>query len=245
MSEQIKNDTCAYLGIDTSGKAPIVTIKQNDQRTVLCQNENRSVGRDLASVVSQGLKQCGLEFSILAGISVSTGPGSFTGLRVGLAYAKGLAAARGLALVGVSHFERINACGTSGVYDIIVIPMKAKTFYIWRKNEYQEARNELKPKGSIKVFDTLEEITEELESVKNEKRIACYAIDFKVAEAPAFNELITNNRVNLTATKMTAESLLECAIPEFANAKEKSWSELEPIYGRKSMAEINFERKGN
>ncbi|MCH9032527.1 MAG: tRNA (adenosine(37)-N6)-threonylcarbamoyltransferase complex dimerization subunit type 1 TsaB [candidate division Zixibacteria bacterium] len=245
MSEQIKNDTCAYLGIDTSGKAPIVTIKQNDQRTVLCQNQNRFAGRDLASVVSQGLKQCGLDFSILAGISVSTGPGSFTGLRVGLAYAKGLATARSLALVGVSHFERINACGMNGVYDIIVIPVNAKTFYLWRKDELQEVKNKLKPKGSIKVFDTLEELTEELESVKSEERIACYAIDSKVAEAPTFNELMTNDRVNLTATKMTAESLLECAILEFANTNEESWSELEPIYGRKSMAEINFERKGN
>jgi tRNA threonylcarbamoyladenosine biosynthesis protein TsaB len=48
----------------------------------------------------------------LEGVAVSAGPGSFTGLRAGIAFAKGLAFAGGLPLVGVSTLEA-NACQAS------------------------------------------------------------------------------------------------------------------------------------
>jgi len=71
-------------------------------------------------------------------IIVSTGPGSFTGLRVGLASAKGLAISLGIPLVGVSIFNAIskrifNTLGKTHVY----LPS--------RRNEYYH--------GLIKSFD--------------------------------------------------------------------------------------------
>ncbi len=51
------------------------------------------------------LEQLGLGVEHLSGVAVTRGPGSFTGLRVGLAVAKGLALARGLALVSVPTLD--------------------------------------------------------------------------------------------------------------------------------------------
>src|SRR5580700_8496157 len=50
-------------------------------------------------------RAAGLTIGGLGAIAIGTGPGSFTGLRIGLSYAKGIAMASGCALVGVPGFD--------------------------------------------------------------------------------------------------------------------------------------------
>src|ERR1700720_105622 len=53
-------------------------------------------------LIARGMKQSGLPFSPLDRIAAATGPGSFTGLRVGLSAARGIALAAGKPAVGVT-----------------------------------------------------------------------------------------------------------------------------------------------
>lgn len=59
----------------------------------------------LAPLVRELAAEAGISFSDLTRIGVTVGPGSFTGLRVGVAFAKGMAAALGIPAVGVGALE--------------------------------------------------------------------------------------------------------------------------------------------
>jgi tRNA threonylcarbamoyladenosine biosynthesis protein TsaB len=64
---------------------------------------------ELAPAVAELLRRCDMEPAALDAIGVALGPGSFTSLRVGLAFAKGLALARRLALIGVPTLDIVAA----------------------------------------------------------------------------------------------------------------------------------------
>lgn len=67
----------------------------------------------LAPMVSEVLKAAGLGPADLDRIAVTVGPGSFTGLRIGLAFARGLGMARGLPVVGIDSLSAIAANETA------------------------------------------------------------------------------------------------------------------------------------
>ena len=63
----------------------------------------------LPALVEAALAQAHIELALVDALAVSIGPGSFTGLRVGLSFAKGVSFASGAQLVGVSTLEALAA----------------------------------------------------------------------------------------------------------------------------------------
>ena len=63
----------------------------------------------LAPLVAEVMAQAGLAFDRLDRVGVTVGPGSFTGLRVGLAFAKGLGQALSIPVIGVGALEALAA----------------------------------------------------------------------------------------------------------------------------------------
>lgn len=68
----------------------------------------------IGSLVAQTMAQAGIGFDALDRVGVTVGPGSFTGLRVGLAFAKGLGLALDIPAIGVGTLEAI-AHGQTGL----------------------------------------------------------------------------------------------------------------------------------
>ena len=65
----------------------------------------RGQSERLVPMIGEVMAEWGGGFGALDAIAVTTGPGGFTGVRIGLATARGLALARGLPLIGVTSFE--------------------------------------------------------------------------------------------------------------------------------------------
>ena len=94
------------LGLETAGEQGCVGLVDGDRP--LCDlvfEATMAHGEKLLPAVEAALALAGLSKRDLDLIAVSRGPGSFTGLRIGLATAQGLARALGIPLVGVSGFE--------------------------------------------------------------------------------------------------------------------------------------------
>jgi tRNA threonylcarbamoyladenosine biosynthesis protein TsaB len=94
------------LAIDTSTRT--VGLALYDGVQVLSESAWTSLDYhtvELAPAVAEALKKASLTPGQLGALAVALGPGSFTGLRIGLALAKGLALARRLPLIGVPTLE--------------------------------------------------------------------------------------------------------------------------------------------
>jgi tRNA threonylcarbamoyladenosine biosynthesis protein TsaB len=94
------------LNIETATTVCSVALSEKDN--VLAYLESKagfSHAENLHSYVQQVLLEGAVDFSRLDAISVSRGPGSYTGLRIGVSAAKGLAYALGLPLIGVDTLQ--------------------------------------------------------------------------------------------------------------------------------------------
>lgn len=73
----------------------------------------------LAPLVAEVMDEAGLGFDQLDRVAVTVGPGSFTGLRVGLAFAKGLSAALGIPAVGIGSLEALAQSHAGRVFAVL------------------------------------------------------------------------------------------------------------------------------
>ena len=101
----------ANLAIDTSTTRVVVASGSPDGRIdgITTWAAGYRHGETLLPSIARFLGEQNLRRSRLTGIIVGTGPGAFTGLRVGIATAKGLAHGLGLPIAGVSTAEAILA----------------------------------------------------------------------------------------------------------------------------------------
>lgn len=94
------------MGIETSTMQGGVALVSG--QGVLCEymlNVRATYSERLLPLIERALQDAGITLSHVEAFAVAVGPGSFTGLRIGLSTAKGLAVAGGRPLVGVSTLE--------------------------------------------------------------------------------------------------------------------------------------------
>ena len=109
------------LAFETSAKAASVALLEGG---ILLgesyQNTGLTHSQTLMSMAEELLKSCGKTAADVTAVAVAAGPGSFTGVRIGVAAAKGFAWGRELPCYGVSTLEAM--ARNLGIWDGFVVP---------------------------------------------------------------------------------------------------------------------------
>ena len=131
------------LAIDTATST--VGLALHDGATVLSEHswlsrEHHTV--ELAPEVALAFRRIGIEAKDLTGVAVARGPGSYTGLRIGMALAKGIAMAHGLPLIGVPTLDILAAARPEQPEPMLCVLQAgrgriASVWYKWERDAWQ------------------------------------------------------------------------------------------------------------
>jgi tRNA threonylcarbamoyladenosine biosynthesis protein TsaB len=115
------------LAVDTALDAcQAALVRDGEALVVRSEPMVRGHQERLAPMVAECLACAGLRAAAIERIAVTTGPGSFTGLRVGLSFARGLALAIGRPVLGVGSLEALAASAGAGDREVVLAAIDAR-----------------------------------------------------------------------------------------------------------------------
>jgi tRNA threonylcarbamoyladenosine biosynthesis protein TsaB len=119
------------LALDTAlGACSAAVTRDGQALAAISEPMTRGHQERLASLVRETMIEAGVAFAEVDRIGVTVGPGSFTGLRVGLAFAKGLALALGKPCIGIGVLEALAASNPGQGLTAAVIDAKRGQVYL-------------------------------------------------------------------------------------------------------------------
>ncbi|HMD14275.1 MAG TPA: tRNA (adenosine(37)-N6)-threonylcarbamoyltransferase complex dimerization subunit type 1 TsaB [Bacteroidota bacterium] len=150
------------LGIETATAVCAVALVDDDVVRAERRYEiPQAHSEKLMECVDDCLKSAGLVLSSIDGIAVSIGPGSFTGLRIGLSVAKGLAFAADKPLIGVPTLEALAVQpvrkGVAETDDVIVpmIDARRDEVYIALFRRHEKNVEQMLPSQAVRCAEAI------------------------------------------------------------------------------------------
>ena len=225
------------LGIETSTKTGSVAVVSEDG--VIAQyslNIEVTHSERLMSTVDRVLKDTGLAIADFGGFAVAIGPGSFTGLRIGLSTVKGLAFATGKPIAAVPTLRALAGNLPFAAYP--VCPMLDA-----RKNEVYaalyacegSAYSSVMPETTISIHDLADRISRQTIFIGEAARIYRAEIVKQFGSAALF--------APLSASLPSAAIVAEIGLDMIKNGEEAAPDSLAPLYIRRSEAEVAWEKR--
>ncbi|SHF53130.1 tRNA threonylcarbamoyladenosine biosynthesis protein TsaB [Arenibacter palladensis] len=148
------------LNLETATTNCSVSIARNGEIISLREDNspNYSHSEQLHIFIEEALKGASLTFKDISAVAVSKGPGSYTGLRIGVSAAKGLCFSLDLPLISVSTLESLAMQGHEKNYDFIIPVLDARRMEVYsaifdaQGNRFRETKAEIINKDSFQEY---------------------------------------------------------------------------------------------
>jgi len=204
------------LGLDTTKKSAMIFLIDGDKNIVNVLNENEKQSENLMIHIDEVLKANNIELKDIDSFAIVTGPGSFTGIRVGMATIKAFSYALGKPVIAFNMFELVSKFNKNGVF---ISECTSNSVYYSKIENYKIIEVGVEEKSNLNMFENIIVLKEE---------------HFLESEAYKYNVLIINNYIDLVFEQIKNDF------------KNKTFSvSPEPYYVQKSQAERNLEKRND
>ena len=205
------------LGVETSDILCSVAWWQDNQ-TLLDYNIELANAHAtlLAGLVAQGQKRLGLAASDISLVTVGSGPGSFTGLRIGMAFAKGFCYGLDIPVIDVTNFEVLAAQAQPDIFPVITLIEARKDHYY--TGVFLENRTILDEKLLLSRKSIEENYSTDGQIVIHEKITTGYFSDNYAGSLP------------VTHGKYSAATICDLGYHKFSGNDIRELDAIEPLY---------------
>ena len=226
------------LSLDSATEVATCAILEDNNllgETILNYKKQHSV--ILMPMIDSLLKNLNLSIKDLDGFVVSKGPGSFTGLRIGMATIKGLSQGTNKPFVSVSTLDALayNMCYTSGIVCPVLDALRGNVYTAL----YSFTDSKLKLISDYMVI-SVEELVSLLEK---HNQSVCFIGDGIQKNKDVLSRLDKVSFAPAHLNIVRASSLGELGHELLSNGIEESLHNSAPVYLRKSQAERELDKK--
>ena len=227
------------LAVDTSAK--VLSVALCDDEKLIAQttlNTGNTHSETILAVTDELLKKAGMEVSDIDLFSCSNGPGSFTGVRIGASFIKGIAFGTDKPCIGVSTLEAL-AYNLKDHRGIICPVMDARRSQLYNAL-FRADGNGLERLTPDRLISA-SELEKELESY--DEPIYFCGDGYNIASSEIKNKNIRST--NIFNTYQSAYSVAQTALDKYKKSDKTTDRELLPVYLRASQAERELAEKKN
>lgn len=200
------------LGIESSSRKLSVGLMKDKIFSELFSEKINDTANSLPILSKQIINKALLSFEDLDAICISAGPGSFTGLRIGMSYAKGIALALNIPIVPISTFDSLAHDNTVKKLSVLIYS-HGNTFYI---SEYNLDNGKLSKSTEPKVI------------LKENVLKLSHNIVFNGPQN-IFEDLKAHN-LKIEFKELSVENIIKISQKNFRLLKTKSLDNLVPEY---------------
>lgn len=229
------------LAIDTTSKncsVAICKVDQDEVKTIAIENsdDEKTHSQKLMPLVSKVFEENNMSLDDINLLVCCLGPGSFTGIRIGVATVKAFADVKEIPVVGVTSLESLTYNVQEDAYIVPIINAKNNNAYAaaFYKNENYSLEIE-------SVADNINMILNSFhEYLKDKTNSVTFVGDGSYEYKALINERFSDfNIVFARDNVQHSDSLAKCGFEKYKNGIFGDSSSISPVYLRKSQAERN------